>query len=102
MVSNLVYRMRRLFCGEIGVVENVIPIEEYNLLKSLRTGTKNLDKYWKDDDDHTPTKVIIRNPLWELVTLNSPMVLERRFFEEKSPIDYMIYRGYKIGDRFPL
>lgn len=102
MVLNLAYRLRRLFHGESGVVESVMPAEQHDLLRSLQTGNKTLNNYWKDSDGNTPTIVTIRNPLGELVTLTSLMVLERReSFKGREPLDYQVYKKYKVGDKFP-
>src|SRR3989344_3772954 len=102
MTLNLAYRIKRLFHGESGIVESVMPIERHDLLRSLQTGVKTLYNYRKDSDKNTPTKVTIRNSLGELVNLTSPMVLERReSFKGRLPLDYQVYKQYKPGDRFP-
>jgi hypothetical protein len=91
MTLNLAYRIKKIFQGESGIVERIEP-------------QNPMDKtnYFKDSHGDLPKRIFIRTPLGELVTLTSPMVLERReSFKGRLPLDYQVYKQYQPGDKFP-
>ena len=85
MTINLIYRIKRLFRGESGIVEKV-----------------ELDKNsYQDDVGNWAKSILIRNPLGELIERDNPWVTElRRHFNGRSEY-YKIYKQYEVGDIFP-
>ena len=91
MAINLLYRIKRFFNGESGVVERVEPQAAFDRVN-----------YFKDSDGNLPKRIFIRNLLGELVEMDSPLVLESiDSFKDRTPLDYEIYKQYKLGDKFP-
>lgn len=92
---NLKYRLKRLFQGESGVVERVNEAPNTD-------GFGQFVKYWKDDTGNFPKSVTFRNPLSELVTVLSSMVLmPTETFKDKPYELTREYKQYQLRNQFP-
>jgi hypothetical protein len=91
-LKNLQYRLRRIFYGESGIVKEVEP-ERNGYFKSFIK---------KDDDGNLPARVFFTNPLGEELSLLSPMIIDSKsLHNSRIPIEYLHYKKYKPGDKFP-
>lgn len=91
VIKNLMYRIKRFFQGESGVVEKVEKLEPSYF------GNKINDA--RDYHGSLPQKLIIRNPLGQLVTKLSPMTTET--LPDNVGLFYAsVYKKYKPGDIF--
>jgi hypothetical protein len=79
MSSGLLYKVKRFFCGESGIVLNV-------------TACGDKHDFPRDDNGRLPQKVCFKNPLGEIVISHSEMVCGKSL---------ALYKEYKPGDNFP-
>jgi len=86
----LSYRLKRFFKGESGIVEKVEQKTEFRATE-----------YIKDDNGNLPEKIVVRNPLGELVEMNSYLISEGRYEPKKGRVNYLVYKQFKPGDKFP-
>ena len=96
ILTNIAYRVERLFRGERGIVEKVgeTPLFDSN-------GNKQIINYWPDDFKNPPRLVTFRNPLGELVTQFTPIEIVscKRVIDDDSTY-YRRFKRYKTGDNF--
>lgn len=88
MPLNLLYRLKRIFQGESGIVERAEALDI-------------LDEGARDFDGNLPQKIFIRNPLGELVEVKNLLILKRRDGYKGEFEDYLAYKQYKTGEKFP-
>lgn len=100
ILKKLIYRTKRFFTGDSGIVERVDPVEVQELERKARgLGYRN---FIKDYFGNIPKRVFFRNPLGELVSDLTPKTLRRIDnlgikLDEYAPV----YETYKPGDKFP-
>ena len=107
MALNLIYKIKRFFQGESGVVEIVEPQDPFNNIN-----------YLKDDHGNLPQRITFRNPLCELIAITAPLIYfgpgteeyTRTLSDPDEPLrvpvpthirPLYIYKKYYVGDKFP-
>ncbi len=97
-IINLLYRLKRFFDGESGIVEKVepAPFVRYD----EKEDTIDRFNYSKDYFGNLPSMVTFKNSLGELVKRLSPITTEA--LPDNTGLYYAsAYKNYKVGDNFP-
>lgn len=101
MKLGLIYRVKRIFFGEEGIVENVLPPFKKDNLEAL-SYKPNCHFFYQDSDGNLPQRLLVRNPLGEIITLPASLKqVEKISHPSGISYKYNIYNYYLPGDSYP-